>query len=539
MRIFITGATGFVGRALTLRLHRDGHQVVAWTRDSARAARRLGPDCVIASPADGPDALSEGLRGADAVVNLAGENLFGGRWTKARKRRIRDSRVRGTGALVEALARLDERPSVLVSASAVGWYGDGEDEVSEDAPPADDFLGSVCREWEAAAQRAEHLDLRVATLRFGLVFGSEGGSLAPMLTAARAGLLGRLGSGRQWVSWIHLDDLVELIVATLDDSWLTGPINAVAPEAVRNADLVAAIANAVGRRTGPRTPALLLRGALGEASGVLLGGQRASAQTALDRGFRFRFGTLQVALADLVSPRRQPSIVPHVEQPAGARCESRYLLSQETWLDAPMEAVFPFFARAHNLALLTPAWTDFRIDEAPEGETVRGSLIRYRLRLGPAPIRWLTQIAAWEPGRRFVDTQLQGPYALWWHEHTFEEVDGRVRMLDRVWYRAPLGILGRIANPLLVAPLLRRIFAWRAAAIELRFGRASGGPPERQEESGDPGKSLQTAPRTGAGADHSAAPPHDRLPAPIALPGAAPRTLGGGRPSAPVRGDLP
>lgn len=475
MRIFITGATGFVGRALTLRLQRDGHQIVAWTRDAARAARRLGPDCVIASPADGPDALFEGLRGCQAVVNLAGESLFGGRWSAARKQRIRDSRVQGTRALVEALARLPERPSVLVSASAVGWYGDGEHEVTEDAAPAEDFLGSVCRDWEAAAQEAEHLDVRVARLRFGLILGAEGGALAPMLVAARRGLLGRLGSGRQWVSWIHRDDLVELIVAALGDSWFTGPINAVAPEPVRNAQLTASITAAVGRRPGPPIPAILVRGALGQAASVLLDGQRASAQATRDRGFRFAFGTLRDALADPVSTRRRPSIVRRVEQPAGARCASSYLLTQETWLDAPLETVFPFFARAHNLALLTPPWTDFRIDEAPDGETVEGSLIRYRLRLGPVPIRWLTRIAAWEPGRRFVDTQVQGPYTLWWHEHTFEEVRGRVRMLDRVWYRPPLGILGRIANPLLVAPLLRRIFAWRAAAIELRFGRARHG----------------------------------------------------------------
>jgi uncharacterized protein (TIGR01777 family) len=211
MQILVTGATGFVGRALILRLLRDGHRVRAWVRSPRRAADLLGAEVELA-PADDEAALVRAASGCEAVIHLAGESVGVGRWTAARKRELWDSRVGLTEALVRAFAVAEPRPQVLVSASAVGYYGDrGDEELEETSRPADDFLGSMCQAWEAAALKAEQYGLRVCTPRIGLVLGRGGGVLDALLPLFRAGLGGPLGSGEQWFPWIHLNDLVELL----------------------------------------------------------------------------------------------------------------------------------------------------------------------------------------------------------------------------------------------------------------------------------------------------------------------------------------
>ena len=203
---------------------------------------------------------------------------------------------------------------------------------------------------------------------------------------------------------------------------------------------------------------------------MLLGGAPVES-TRLDRvGFSFRYPTLAAALAQVVDPSREPDVGRSSAHPPEIPKVPRFLLEQHTRIEASLDETFDFFSKAHNLALLTPTWTDFRVIADPNLKTEEGTRISYRLKLGPFPIRWRTLIARWEPGRRFVDTQERGPYALWWHEHEFVERDGGVDMTDRVHYTPPLGPLGRLANRWVVAPTLKRIFAWRAEAIGLRFG---------------------------------------------------------------------
>jgi len=470
MRVFVTGATGFVGRALVLRLLQADHEVVAWTRDAVRARNLLGPSVEIVESAR--DSLDREVARADAIVNLAGANLFDGRWTRKRKQALVASRVSLTKNIARALRAAPVRDRVLVSASAVGFYGArGNETLTEGSIGGGDFLADLCRQWEAAARSAASDRTRVVIPRIGLVLGSEGGSMARLLPLFRAGLGGRLGSGRQWMSWIHLHDLVDLIVWSLSDREATGALNATAPEPETNRDFTHQLAGALGRRVGPPAPAFALKAVLGEAASVLLTGQRVLPRKALALGFPFAYPTLPLALGQILDGGRTPSIQPATAlKPMPDRPAAQYVLEQETRIGAPLGTVFPFFAEAANLALLTPTWTDFHIVDHPEGETVAGSEIVYRLRLFGVPIRWRTRIDAWEPGRRFVDCQLSGPYRLWYHEHTFEaSADGAVRMVDRVAYTVPGWALGRLVNRLMVAPLLRRIFAWRAEAIQLRF----------------------------------------------------------------------
>lgn len=479
MQVFITGATGFVGRALVLRLLRDGHQLSAWTRDGARARDLLGPDVEVACDADG-DSFEDCVARADAVVHLAGENLFSGRWSGARKRRIEGSRVAGARRITEALEAAPQRARVFLSASAVGFFGDrGDERLDERSAQGSGFLADLCGRWEAEALAAAGPETRVAVVRLGLVFGSEGGAMSRLLPLFRAGVGGRLGAGNQWTSWVHLHDLVNLLVEALTAERYEGVLHAVAPEPLTNRDLTAALAGALGRRAGPPLPGWVLKTVLGEAASVLLGGQRVLPTDTTSYGFTFCYPDIASALGQILDESRKPTIRrtgPGI-RPMPGRAAASHVLEQETWIQASLDDVFPFFSRAANLALLTPTWTDFRILEHPTEETTKGSEIVYRLKLFGVPIRWRTRIARWSPGQGFVDTQLSGPYRLWWHEHEFESLDdGSVQMVDRVFYRVPFGPIGSIANKVMVEPLLRRIFAWRAEAIRLRFDPRADGP---------------------------------------------------------------
>lgn len=488
MQIFITGATGFVGRALVLRLQRDGHSVRAWVRSPRRAADLLGADVTLVDAGGGPQAMRAGVEGCDAVVNLAGESVIGKRWTRAQKQVLWGSRVALTRTLVDAIAAADRRPQVLVSTSAVGYYGDrGDEVVDERSAPADDFLAGLCVAWEAEATRAEALGVRVCCPRFGLVLGPGGGVLARLLPVFRAGLGGPIGSGAQWFPWVHLDDVVELIARAVGGSQLRGPLLATAPGVVRNREFTAALGRALGRPAVLPVPAFALKLALGEAASSLLAGQRTAPIHTRAQGFEFRFPDLDAALADLTGDADAPRIEPADDPPDSPYLRRRrptHVLRHTVTVAAPVEQVFAFFSRAENLGIMTPPDAALQIRTPRPIAVGVGAGIDYTLKLGPVRVPWRTEFEAWEPGARFVDVQLRGPYRAWWHEHRFTAIDGRTtRMEDRVYYAAPLGPLGRLVNRLFVAPKLRAIFGYRAHAIALRFGEPGAGAAARGEVS--------------------------------------------------------
>ena len=287
------------------RLLARGDEVAVLTRDPARVAGTLGAARLIAwDPLAGP-ASPEAVSGADAVVNLMGEPIAAGRWTASRKERIRQSRVLGTRNLVAGILAAPAPPAVLVSGSATGWYGPHEDEdLDETAPAAADYLGRLCRDWEAEARRAEQSGARVVLLRTGIVLTPEGGALAKLLPPFRLGLGGPVGSGRQWMSWIHLEDLCALIVHAIDRAGLSGPVNGTAPNPVRNREFGRALGRALGRPAFLPAPAFAMRLVLGElAQALLLTGHRVLPRRALESGFRFAHPGLDGALADLLKGR--------------------------------------------------------------------------------------------------------------------------------------------------------------------------------------------------------------------------------------------
>jgi uncharacterized protein (TIGR01777 family) len=297
MRALVTGATGFVGPYLLAHLDRPA----ILSRDAARARDELAGRNVDIHECDlnaGP-LPADAVRGVDTVFHLAGESVAGGRWTRKKKQRIRDSRVSGTRNLVEALARLPaaERPRVLVSASAVGYYGPrGDETLTEQSPPGDDFLSEVCVEWEGEALRAGDLGIRAAMLRIGIVLGPGGGALKKMLPPFKLGVGGRLGNGRQWMPWIHVEDLAALFVHVAMTDTLRGPVNAVAPQLVQNREFTKSLAKELHRPAFMPAPYLGLRLLFGEFAQVLFASQKVEPGLAVASGFTYRHPQLDSAL---------------------------------------------------------------------------------------------------------------------------------------------------------------------------------------------------------------------------------------------------
>lgn len=317
MRVVIAGGTGLIGSALARRLQREGREVIVLTRSAAASGvgggggagvgdgplRYVAWTAAPVGPGEPRPPWWEVVAGAAAVVNLAGASIAAGRWTPRQKQRIRESRLQATRALVQAIEAAEPRPAVLVSGSAVGYYGPRGDEVVDEATSAgDDFLSHVCVAWEAEARKAAAAGVRVALVRTGLVLAREGGALPRLVLPFRLGAGGPLGSGRQWMPWIHLDDLVALLVFLIERPGLEGPFNGTAPNPVRNRDFARSLGRVLGRPSWLPAPAFALRLALGEmADALLLSGQRAVPRRAQQAGFRFRFPEVEPALRDLLA----------------------------------------------------------------------------------------------------------------------------------------------------------------------------------------------------------------------------------------------
>jgi len=300
MRALVTGATGFVGKRLLAKLQRP----VVLSRDATQAAKKLekfGANVYAWDP-QGGSPPADAFEGVDTVIHLAGDSVADGRWTAVKKSRIRDSRVIGTRNLVAGLRKLAKKPQVLVSASAVGLYGSrGDEELTEASPPAKDFLADVCAQWEREATAARELGIRVVPIRIGIVLGEKGGALGKMLTPFQLGLGSPLGSGQQYMPWVHIDDLVELIFFAARETSITAPLNGVAPNPVTNREFTKTLGRVLGRPTFfPPVPGFMLKLMLGEFADVLLGSQRVVPRAAQAASFQFKFPELEPALRNVL-----------------------------------------------------------------------------------------------------------------------------------------------------------------------------------------------------------------------------------------------
>ncbi len=301
MKILVTGSSGLVGTAVVKALGRDGHMVCRLMRPESAANNEVKDGFNVAwNPATGE--LGGAGVGPDAVVNLAGASIAGGRWTAERKEVLRASRIDTTRALVEALAKMNVRPSVLVSASAIGVYGNRGDELlTEESKAGADFLAELARGWEAEALKAEALGIRVVLARFGIILSREGGALAKMLLPFKLGAGGRLGSGQQWMSWITLEDVVAILRMAIAKAAVRGAVNVVAPQPVKNVEFTKVLAKALHRPALFPAPVFALRLALGEmADALLLSSQRVAPKTLEQSGYRFLHPELPAALSAIL-----------------------------------------------------------------------------------------------------------------------------------------------------------------------------------------------------------------------------------------------
>lgn len=308
MKIAITGATGFVGSRLVAKLHPEAQEILILTRNVAKAEKVFPASAfpklkIIAyNPTKSGD-WQQSLSGYDAVINLAGAAIAEQRWTASRKQEILDSRQLGTRNLVGAIQQANPRPQVLISTSAIGYYGTSETATfTEASPPGQDFLAEVCQKWETEAQKVHESNTRLVILRFGIVLGKEGGALAKMLTPFHFFGGGPIGSGQQWMSWIHRDDLVNLIITALKRNDMAGIYNATAPNPVKMSEFCQTLGQVMQRPSWLPVPGFALELLLGEGAKLVLEGQKVIPQQTETTGFQFQYPTIKTALTQILNP---------------------------------------------------------------------------------------------------------------------------------------------------------------------------------------------------------------------------------------------
>lgn len=302
MKILIAGGTGFVGEQLSRELLSAGHTVVVLTRNLTQARAKLVDEVDFIEWTDPEsDILARVLHSVDCIINLAGESIGSGRWTKAKKEKILNSRIETTRTIVETIKHIEAKPKVLISASAIGFYGPCRDEeLNESSPAGQDFLARVCTAWEWEAYRAKHAGVRVVPVRIGVVLG-KGGALQRMLPLFRFYIGGPSGNGNQWFSWVHINDLVKIIRFIAENESVHGPVNATAPQPLKMRDFCSVLGKVMGRPSWLPVPGYILRLGLGEMADLVLNGQRVIPEKLLAAGYQFQYPTVEGALTEILS----------------------------------------------------------------------------------------------------------------------------------------------------------------------------------------------------------------------------------------------
>ncbi len=456
MKILITGATGLIGKALGRSLVQKGHQIVVVSRNGKKAKLEIPFPCeIIETDLNASKLSSEKLQGVEAVFHLAGENVGEGTWSEKRKKEILNSRTETTKNLLESFLQVSSL-KVFISAGAIGYYGDRKDEeLTEESVRGTGFLSDVCFEWENVSREFEENayknKVRFVRARTGVVFSSFGGAFLKMLLPFQMGVGSPLGDGKQWLSWIHLQDLVSVFHELLNNSQIKGAVNVVAPEPVQNLEFSKKLAKLVGAWSAPSVPKFVLKTALGEMAEIVLASQKVFTQKIPNH--LFQFPSLDLALKDLCQYAAEGDQVFYAEQ----------------FLDVPRDKVFQFFAEAQNLEKITPDLLNFKIQSMSTKEIQENTEIVYRLKVHGLPISWKTLITNWQPPEKFVDTQLSGPYTKWHHTHSFISLGNGTLMTDLVRYRLPVGKLGQIFGGSFVKGDVEKIFSFRRAEVEKFF----------------------------------------------------------------------
>lgn len=478
MKILVTGGTGFIGQRLGQELVRRGHQLIVITRSAEKARMQL------TYPADilEWDLLKSELPSmkwpeVDAVVHLMGENVGEGRWTASRKDKIVNSRILATENL------LKNRPlslKAVISASAIGVYPDKAELASDinnkllDSPTEpwkesaidsssaaetssliSGFLATVCWRWEKTIYQNLRPKMgnapspREVIFRLGVVLAANGGALEKMLPLFKNRLGSPLGSGKQMMSWVHREDVVSAFCTALESDKFQGIYNLVAPQPITNRQFTEVLCAQLQVMMGPSVPKPVLKLALGEMSEMVLASQYISSEKLLATGFQFQYPEIQETLKDCLRFESLEEDVFYAEQ----------------FIDLPIEEIFNFFGEAKNLESITPTSLNFSIEKMSTPHIEQGTEIDYRLKIHGVPVRWKTRIQEWKPPHYFVDEQLKGPYSQWIHLHEFVPLGTGTLMRDRVRYKMPMGIFGKLAAGRWVKADIQQIFNYRRQRV--------------------------------------------------------------------------
>lgn len=447
MKILMTGGTGLIGKQLGIELVKRGHSIVGITRN-AKSAAMTAPypatwiECDLSSTV--PDLTNHAI---DGIIHLAGENVGEKNWSAEQKEKILQSRKMGTKNLITALD--GKTIQFFVGASAVGiyeWTHKGELR-TEESPAASHFLAEVTKAWEEESLRCK---ARTVLFRIGVVLSTEGGALPKMVFPAQIFASSPLGNGQQWMSWVHLHDVVHAILFATETPSAHGVYNLVAPNPAPQKELALNIAKQLNSFYGPPVPGFMLKLILGEQAALAINSLRVSSQKLISAGYKFKFNTVDKALEDLLSGWKNGVAIKTYQQ----------------FFPIPREKVFSFFADAKNLEQITPKSLHFKILKMSTERIQKNTLIDYNLKIHAVPIHWQTLIETWEPNQSFTDTQLKGPYSLWHHTHSFESLGGGTLMTDIVRYKLPAGLPGRLAAQAWVDSDVEKIFSFRRETVK-------------------------------------------------------------------------
>lgn len=456
MKILITGASGFVGTCLIEKLIDSGHQDIRiLTRNIEKFEKEcsLPVDVFYWNPKDHYIEVGA-LENVDYVIHLAGEGVADGRWNEDKKGRILSSRVEGTKLLMDEIKKGVTTPRKFISASAIGIYGDrGEEVLDSKSTLGTGFLAEVCKQWESICLNNEIKDMQGICIRTGIVLGRNGGALNKMLPAFKMGVAGKLGAGNQYMSWIHIDDLVGQFIWLLNKESDTSIYNGVSPHPMTNLNFTKILGKVLKRPTLFPVPTFGLKLLLGEMSEILLNGQKVVPTNFINEGFQFQYPNLEDALKEILKYTLKGEIV----------------LTKYQMVNKGTKEVFNFFSNEKNLEKLTPNNLDFKVLRKSTINLEEGTLIDYDLKIHGFPIKWQSKITKFKAEEGFVDEQIKGPYSKWVHTHDFISVKNGTIIKDKIVYKVPFGKIGLLVTGFIIKNDLKNIFNFRRRIINQQF----------------------------------------------------------------------
>lgn len=448
MNILVTGGTGFVGKKLGFNLVKNGYKVFTLVRDKKKKPILPYP-CTFLDWNDLSDIINNKKIEIHSVVNLAGEPVAQ-RWNDKIKREILNSRVDTTNRLVKIFKNSDLKS--FISASAIGYYGDRDDEkLTEESESGSGFLTRVCVEWERAALKIkeESPKTKCVILRLGMVLGEGEGALAQMVPPFQAGVGGMIGDGKMWVSWIHVEDLVNMIGWAIENDSVKGVYNAVSPNPVTNKEFSEKLAARFNKKLFLPVPKLAVKVLFGEMSQVVFASQKVQSEKASEQGFTYKYSTVSEALKSTVESLDA--------------FEKKVIFEQ--WLPISKERLFPYFQDEKNLEELTPPWLNFKVLNKSTDQIQKGTIVNYQLKLYGIPFGWQTEILDMQKNKSFIDNQVKGPYSKWHHTHDFIALGEGTLVKDTIRYKVPMSGLGKTFAGPKVDNDVKKIFKYRSEKI--------------------------------------------------------------------------